>query len=228
MSQPDTAPPSGPITYDPNEFWLRTLFRWYIGLIIHPTPTIREIVEREQFLVGLLTTCAAAVLWIGLLVSYRLLYLPISDFVQGVFVLGPISAGILVILTIAIAVAIHVMAQLLRSAGTLDGTLATLLMANVVGLFTAMVGLLLFLVDSFVVSGQNLLSLNSAYEWLILGTLAWLILMLIIVIRENYHASWSRITIIAIGGLAVGVPVGTLLNVPLIAVFVFVDILLST
>ena len=36
-----------PVDYDPNEFWLRTLLRWYIGLVIRPSPTIREIVERR-------------------------------------------------------------------------------------------------------------------------------------------------------------------------------------
>ena len=53
-----------PIAYDPNEFWLRTLLRWYIGLVIRPVPTIREIVERRPPLrFGLVT-----VIW-GILVS---------------------------------------------------------------------------------------------------------------------------------------------------------------
>ena len=43
-----------PVTYNPDEFWLRTLLRWYIGLVIRPSPTIREIVERR------------AVCWLGL------------------------------------------------------------------------------------------------------------------------------------------------------------------
>ena len=37
----------------PDEFWLRTLLRWYIGLVIRPSPTIREIVERPG-LIGIL------------------------------------------------------------------------------------------------------------------------------------------------------------------------------
>ena len=53
-----------PLPMTPNEFWLRTLLRWYIGLVIRPSPTIREIVERRPPLrFGLVT-----VIW-GILVS---------------------------------------------------------------------------------------------------------------------------------------------------------------
>ena len=53
--QPPDGNGSKPVDYNPNEFWLRTLLRWYIGLIIRPSPTIREIVERRPLLAGLLT-----------------------------------------------------------------------------------------------------------------------------------------------------------------------------
>ena len=32
--QPPDGNGSKPVDYNPNEFWLRTLLRWYIGLII--------------------------------------------------------------------------------------------------------------------------------------------------------------------------------------------------
>ena len=41
-----------PVDYNPDEFWLRTLLRWYIGLVIRPSPTIREIVERRPVWAG--------------------------------------------------------------------------------------------------------------------------------------------------------------------------------
>ena len=51
LHQPGGSAPA-PATYNPNEFWLRTLLRWYIGLIIRPSPTIREIVERRLLWAG--------------------------------------------------------------------------------------------------------------------------------------------------------------------------------
>ena len=227
LQQPGGNSPA-PVAYDPNEFWLRTLLRWYIGLIIRPALTIREIVEREPLLAGLLTTCVTATLWVGLLSSHRLLYLPISDFVRGVSILGPIAAGVIVIFSIAMAIAVHIAAQMARSPGDLDGTLASTLMANVVGLFTAGIGFILFLVNSFVITGQSFVSRSSAHEWLILLTLGWLILIVTIVVRKNYQTSWGRTAIITAGGLVMGVPVSMLLSAPLAAIFVFFSILLST
>ena len=51
LQQPGGNAPA-PVAYDPNEFWLRMLLRWYIGLVIRPSPTIREIVERRPLLAG--------------------------------------------------------------------------------------------------------------------------------------------------------------------------------
>ncbi len=61
MNQPETTPPSAPPTY-PDEFFLKTLLRWYIGLIIRPAPTIREIVERRPaYWLGLITLMGGTV-----------------------------------------------------------------------------------------------------------------------------------------------------------------------
>ncbi len=226
MNPPET-PPLSARTYNPNEFWLRTLLRWYIGLTIRPAPTIMEIVEREKFLGGLLTACAAAALWMGLLASYRLLYLPASDFVGGVFVLGPILAGIFVVFSIAIAIALHMAAQLMRCPGTMDGTVASMLMANSVGVFTALAGLTYFLLTSLVFPGWKFITYNNANEWLAFVTLVWFILMAVIVVRKNYSASWWRTTIVMVCGLSLGVPVAALISVPLLAAFVFFNIILS-
>ncbi len=49
-----------------SEFWLRTLLRWYVGLVIRPGATVREIVLREPPLrYGLLTAI------VGTLVSFE-------------------------------------------------------------------------------------------------------------------------------------------------------------
>ena len=62
MNTPDPMPVDAQ-TY-PQEFWLRTLLRWYIGLIIRPAPTIREIVERRPLWAGLGTALGGSVLCI--------------------------------------------------------------------------------------------------------------------------------------------------------------------
>ena len=55
-AQPEgNSPP--PVGYNPDEFWLRTLLRWYIGLVIRPVPTIREIVERRPVWAGVGDGC---------------------------------------------------------------------------------------------------------------------------------------------------------------------------
>ena len=55
-----------PVDYNPDEFWLRTLLRWYIGLVIRPVPTIREIVERRPLLAGLGTVVCVSMILEGL------------------------------------------------------------------------------------------------------------------------------------------------------------------
>ena len=80
MNSDESAPqqPGGNVTpptfYDPKEFWLRTLLRWYIGLIFRPAPTIREIVERRPLLVSVGTAVGGtAVSVVAYAAAYQIL-----------------------------------------------------------------------------------------------------------------------------------------------------------
>ena len=65
---------SPPVGYNPDEFWLRTLLRWYIGLVIRPSPTIREIVERRPLLAGVGTAVVGSAMSVVVyVVAYQLL-----------------------------------------------------------------------------------------------------------------------------------------------------------
>ena len=72
--QPPDGNVSKPVVYNPNEFWLRTLLRWYIGLVIRPSPTIREIVERRPVWAGVGTAVVGSAMSVVVyVVAYQLL-----------------------------------------------------------------------------------------------------------------------------------------------------------
>ncbi len=71
----------------PSEFWLRTVLRWYVGLVIRPGATVREILERRPLLAGVGTASVGiAVCGAAFFVAYHLLEygsLSIDQFKSG-------------------------------------------------------------------------------------------------------------------------------------------------
>ncbi len=146
MNQPDTAPPSGPPAY-PSELFLKTLLRWYIrwyiGLIIRPSPTIREIVERRP------------PLWFGLGSLYLGIFVSFVCFLSGItladggidstglevdvataIILGPsaiigycAAAPILLALWVLV---MHLIGRRLERAGSYSTSLVTMSLASTV------------------------------------------------------------------------------------------------
>ena len=186
--------------------WLRTLLRWYIGLIIRPTPTIREIVERRPVWAGVGTVCAAAGFWMGLegvtivLADVRRHPRRINSYSHIGRNTRDRNVGDCNHRTHRGKINPYLRKcgwYVRRPIGGVCG-----------GILLAAIGFTIFLLDRFVVPGQRIVSLDRTFEWLTWVAAGWLILMIVIVVRENYGTDWGRTAIITVGGLALGVPLG--------------------
>ena len=206
-----------PVDYNPNEFWLRTLLRWYIGLVIRPSPTIREIVERRPVWAGVVGLPASGFLWVGQLMSYDFSNWPISVFALAVSVLALILAGGLVSFSFVMAGAVHITARLARCHGDFTKMYAGLmLVASALSWTAAAIGFTFIVVDNFVISWKRVSTDQTVSLWLALVALIWIIVLFSVVVRENYKIGLRRSALVTLGGLGAGLPVAVILQMPLI------------
>ncbi len=176
MNQPDTVPSSRPATY-PDEFFLKTLLRWYIGLIIRPASTIREIVDARPLGLGLLTLVVT-----NAVVSM----LNVTALVDGVSVGIVVGAGIFfamfAIPTHALpALVSHSIAKMLDGNGTYVGYLSAVSMATIILLAASVVSEIPWIILSNSETATILTSVIVALAGLIWFAVPW-----IVVLRENY------------------------------------------
>ena len=145
MTSDETAPqqPTGntppPVTYNPNELWLRTLLRWYIGLIIRPAPTIREIVERRAplrfglvtVICGILVSLGASSVSVWLLDRPEGLVFPpgqtSESWVAVVVVLAGIC-GVVASYAVIWATMLHWIGKIFRNSGDLKATMGSMML----------------------------------------------------------------------------------------------------
>ena len=214
MNQPDTAPPSGPTAY-PDEFFLKTLLRWYIGLIIRPAPTIREIVERGSFWAGWAAAYIAILLWFFLWGVYT--GSSGLSHAQGAFGDFPPIMPSLVILFIigfipalspgALVIVFHVIAKLLRGWGEVYAMYVGLLNISVVAVATGILGIAAAALLE--VAGISLAYSTGPRILTPIGvaTTTWMVVLIHRIVSVNYDLGLIRSGVTVLVGLAIGLPI---------------------
>ena len=212
-AQPDgNSPPS--VVYNPDEFWLRTLLRWYIGLIVRPVSTLREIVAARPVALGLLTLLIVAVLNGVISIGLQLN----QDVSSGIGTSGLASIVVWAILT-AILLTIylgfssliaHVVSTLLGGNGAYTGMLTGLMMLSILSLISSIPALLDALATSI---GEAAVGDRSPFGLIAaLGRIAvaiWMVILAVIIIRENYRLSTGVAVFswVIWGFVAIGIPI---------------------
>ena len=122
-----------------NEFPLKTLLRWYIGLIIRPAPTIREIVERRPplrfglvtVICGILVSLGASSVSVWLLDRREDLVFPPGQADESWVVVVVSLAGICgVVASYAViwATMLHWIGKIFRNSGDLKTTMGSMML----------------------------------------------------------------------------------------------------
>ncbi len=194
----------------PSEFWLRTLLRWYVGLVIRPGATVREIVERRpSFWLGL------GSLWFGILASYigtvagillasggpdgvplddseavtALIVGPLA--IAGYFAAAPVLLGLWVLV-------MHALGLQLGGRGIYSTSLVSMMLVCTVafsafGLMIVGFGLVYFNTSGFDVINAMLMTVLIA----VVGGLVWGHVAATVLVRENYDLD-TRMAIITV------------------------------
>ena len=176
--------------------------RWYIGLVIRPVPTIREIVERRPLLAGIL-----ALLAVGFLVAILIgiVEQTLVDSSGITIFQGAYLAILLVFVLTILSVVVHFVARSVPARGRFKGTYGGLMLTSAAISATATaVAFVLFLLDHLVVPRQEIVDFGPIYSWFVPVAFLWFIFLAPIVVRQNYGIGWVRSIIVTIGGLVVG------------------------
>ena len=216
LHQPGGNAPA-PATYNPNEFWLRTLLRWYIGLIIRPSPTIREIVERRPVWAGVVTVWSQtpfwAVIWLafGEYASFsRAISGPMDVLESAFFALIGLAIPAVPILLV-LALFLHAGSRVMGGWGDWRRTFAGLMMILVVGFVPAALGIAAL----FPLEVANLEPFDPRGNWvvtaLVLIGIIWATGLTILMVRHTYGLHIGRSTLVTFGSAIVGIPVVTVL-----------------
>ena len=170
------------------------LLNWYIGLIVRPVSTLREIVDARPVALGLLTLLVVAILNGAISIGLQ----PDQDVSSDIATSGLASIVVWAILT-AIFVTIylgfssliaHVVSRLLGGNGAYTGMWAGLMMLSILSLIPVIPSLLDALAKGF---GEAAVGDTSPFGG-IAGTVRivvaiWTLILAVILIRENYRLS---------------------------------------
>ena len=203
FAQPGGNSPA-PVAYDPNEFWLRTLLRWYIGLVIRPSPTIREIVERRPLLAGLGTVVCVSMILEGLSeVLYSNRDFSNRDFSGYLETLAIIGIRTLVYFLLACLLAAlfaligHLISSVIGSSSSFTGSFSAVAMLNVLR-FVWLIPIAAEQAGLGIQFDDPSLPLDPFPAWFapwginwltLLPIVVWGIILAAIVFRENYALS---------------------------------------
>lgn len=215
-----------PVDSEPDEFWLRTLIRWYIGLIIRPAPTIREIVERRPVLEGLGTLVFVTL--VNILAQYvigRAFRETDTDAeaIQTAVALFALTLIYLLAVFVFCLVA-HCVSRRLGGVGSLAGLIAVVAMSSiVVAVWTASLPIqevFVLIYDSTGVSGDRLpLVMRIA---LMAAVPLWILVLTAIAVRENYRLSYAATIVSIVLSLVGAIILGTILLIIFFVVFALV------
>ena len=204
-----------PVGYNPDEFWLRTLLRWYIGLVIRPSPTIREIVERRPVWAGLVTLAwnlaIWSTLWLELVedpVTIRSSSQVFRYFIPTAFSVVPVG----ILFTPILAVIAHTLARLIGGRGRLKAIYSGLTMSSAAGAVVAIPGVITVIrlsLSEGPFMGDPAL---RTFVGMMLFAAVWVVALNVLLVRTTYGLSAIRSSLITLGTIAVGLPVATVIG----------------
>ena len=205
----------------PRELWLRTLLRWYIGLIIRPTPTIREIVDRRPQLAGL--GMVGAGFLVSILIGYRsydlmrgesvlpidsfslealgdyLLPETLTDLAAGIFTVVFVFALMISLFTLWAGI-LHWITGKFGGRGSLGVTVSAMMMISTVGYFAYCAGILIVGIIGRSSEVQDPLDLVTYTSFALIGVgVLWMAVLAGILLRWHYdiNSSDASITVTA-------------------------------
>ena len=205
-AQPEgNSPP--PATYNPNEFWLRTLLLWYIGLVIRPAPTIREIVERRPVLAGVGTavvgSAMSAVVYVA---AYQLLEyqsLSIDQLNSGEVHVGRVEIPLLCALIVSAfalwSLVLHWIAERFGSRAGFLKTFSAMLVISAICFAVFSSGILAasLTIDpgSSSIFQDALHTVTNVTLALTVAGLLWVSSLTAIIVKEQYHLRIGKATL---------------------------------
>ena len=169
------------------------LLNWYIGLIVRPVTTLREIVDARPLGLGLLTLLVVAILNGAISIGLQL----DQDVSSDIATSGLASIVVWAILT-AIFVTIylgfssliaHVVSRLLGGNGAYTGMLTGLMMLSILSLIPSIPVLLGVLATSIGEAAGGASPFGPIAAIVRIVVAIWMIILAVILIRENYRLS---------------------------------------
>ena len=212
------------------------LLNWYIGLIVRPVGTLREIVDARPLGLGLLTLLVVAILNGLVSFAFGLETDTFTDFTDEDINIGPaviILGTILFVAFVAVqlgffSLIVHIISKLFGGSGAYTGMLAGLMMLSILSLIPVVPALLDALATGI---GEASEGDTSPFE--VIGLIvslvvaAWIIILGIILIRENYRLSTGIAVLSGIASFFAAFVVGIILLFLLFIVLVAVVLALG-
>lgn len=186
---------------------MRRLPYVYVGLIVHPLATVRQIVEDRAIAPALLTVFATMFLWNALLLApyYYSSNLRVQNFIgPGLALLGSIFAIIAMFLSIAVTIILDSTAKLLGGHGSAIGACVGLTMLSALSIAPLDLGIVVVwtvnLVDH---PDERAIGVLTAYGLFFL-TFVWAVLFSVLLVRANYGLGiWRSIVTSTAGAVIV-------------------------
>ena len=207
------------------------LLNWYIGLILRPIETIREIVAERPVGLGLVTLLIVFIA--NGIVSFGFGVDPdtFETFTDEEIEIGPAVAIIGAILFVVFvsfatgvsALIVHLISKLFGGDGAFTGLLSGLLLLSILSLIPVVPGLL-----DVVVRGEDDSSVFASIAGVVsLAVGIWTLILAILLIRENYQLSTLLAVLSGIASFLVSIFVGIIVLIMLIAIWVTLIIALG-
>ncbi len=202
------------------------LMNWYLGLVIRPIVTIREIVDAKPIGLGLLTLLVVAIA--NGLISIALGLDPADfeglteekvDLGAGFVITTTILSAILIFVVYAVlSLLIHVVAKLFGGQGEYTNVVAGLGMLAILSLIPIAPALL----DAIVAAEGETSPFGVIATLVGLGVGIWSIVLGIILIRENYRLSTGVAVLTGLVSTVAAVFIGGILFILMLIVLVLV------
>ena len=212
------------------------LLNWYIGLIVRPVSTLREIVDARPVALGLLTLLIVAILNGLVSFAFGLETDTFTDFTDEDINIGPAVIILGTLLFVAyvtvqlgfLSLIVHIISKLFGGNGSYSGMLAGLMMLSILSLILVIPGLLDALASGIGEAAEGDTSPFEAISTVVSLVVAiWSIILAIILIRENYRLSTGMAVLSGIASFFAAIVVGAILLILLFIVLVAVVLALG-
>ena len=174
------------------------LLNWYIGLIVRPVSTLREIVDARPVALGLLTLLVVAILNGAISIGLQLDTDVSSDVAEVQNEVGVVSVIVWAIVAAMFAtmyfgftsLIAHIISRLLGGNGAYTGMWAGLMMLSILSLIPVIPSLLDALAKGFGEAAVGDTSPFGGIAYVVRIVVAiWTLILAVILIRENYRLS---------------------------------------